>query len=167
MEHEKDKGLVGNIVDTLRSGVEELRQKGEELTQSARLRMDIAQRHRELETLYTRLGRAYHSGTAPEVLEVIQQEIREVDRDIAAREKQLSNLGEDEHTGAVRLDEIRIQQVLPVQEMSGQQVVSDGAHAVTLPSDTQPLTSGDTATFVTRSSANVEVRPGTPAEEDR
>ena len=86
---ERTGGLLGSIKETLRSSTEGLMQRGEDLAYTARLRMEIAQYGRDLDSLYARLGRAYHRRADFEVLEVIEQEIRRIEADIEQRERQM------------------------------------------------------------------------------
>lgn len=91
----KDTHAEGGLLDTLKekvmSGTEKVRQRGGQLAHSAKLRLEVSQYSRDLESLYTRLGRAYHHRSAPEVLALIEQEIAQVERDIQVRERQLES----------------------------------------------------------------------------
>ncbi len=86
--------MLDNLVNSLRRGVEQVRARGEEVTQAARLRLDIFQLNRELDGLYGRLGRAYHANADLEVLASVRGEISRVDSEIAAREQQIADLGQ-------------------------------------------------------------------------
>ena len=87
--------MLDNILHQMRRSAERVQRRGEELTQSARLRLEVFGLSRELEGLYARLGRAYHAGADSEVLQGIQDEIRRVDEEISAREHLIQELGSD------------------------------------------------------------------------
>lgn len=84
-----------DIVSRLQQGLHTARERGEELAQAARMRVEVFTLGREQEALYARLGRAYHDGASPEVLEGIQVELRRVSEEIAARERVLGELTPD------------------------------------------------------------------------
>lgn len=84
--------MLDNIVNSVRRGAERVQRRGEEVAQGARLRLEVFQLTRELDTLYARLGRSYHGGAAPEVLSGVQDDIRRVDEEISARERLLREL---------------------------------------------------------------------------
>ncbi|WP_261664506.1 hypothetical protein [Deinococcus sp. Marseille-Q6407] len=84
-------GVLDSLKETLLNRTEGLRQRGSQLAQSARLRMEVMQYGRDLESLYARLGRAYHHHADREILAMIEQEITQVERDIALRERQLDS----------------------------------------------------------------------------
>lgn len=84
-------GVLDSLKETLLSRTEGLRQRGGQLAQTARLKMEVMQYSRDLESLYARLGRAYHHRAADEILGLIEQEIAQVERDIALRERQLDS----------------------------------------------------------------------------
>ncbi|GHF93054.1 hypothetical protein GCM10017783_01160 [Deinococcus piscis] len=91
-EHARDDGgVLGSLKDTLLSRTEGLRQRGEQLANTARLKVEVMGYSRDLESLYARLGRAYHHRAAPEILDLIEQEIAQVERDIALRERQMES----------------------------------------------------------------------------
>lgn len=84
-----------DIVSRLQQGLHTARERGEELAQAARMRVEVFTLGREQEALYARLGRAYHDGASSEVLEGIQGELRRVAEEIAARERILGELASD------------------------------------------------------------------------
>lgn len=84
-----------DIVSRLQQGLHTARERGEELAQAARMRVEVFTLGREQEALYARLGRAYHDGASPEVLEGIQGELRRVSEEIAARERVLGEIAAD------------------------------------------------------------------------
>ena len=86
--------MLDNLVNSLRRGVERARTRGEEVTQAARLRLEIFQLNRELDGLYGRLGRAYHANADLDVLSGVRGEISHVDDEIAAREQAIADLGQ-------------------------------------------------------------------------
>ena len=87
--------MIDGFLNTLRKTGERVQRRGEEVAQAAKLRLDIFQLNRELDALYARLGRAYHSNAAVSTLEEIRTEISRVDEEIAAREKLMAELGAD------------------------------------------------------------------------
>ena len=87
--------MIDGFLNTLRKTGERVQRRGEEVAQAAKLRLDIFQLNRELDALYARLGRAYHSNAAVSTLEKIRTEISRVDEEIAAREKLMAELGAD------------------------------------------------------------------------
>ncbi|MDL2343295.1 hypothetical protein QOL99_03925 [Deinococcus sp. MIMF12] len=88
--------MLDNIFDTVRRGAERVQRRGEEVAQTARLRMEVFGLTRELDTLYARLGRAYHAGQGAEVLSGIQDDLRRVDEEISARERLIAELSAQE-----------------------------------------------------------------------
>ncbi|SMB90326.1 hypothetical protein SAMN00790413_00725 [Deinococcus hopiensis KR-140] len=101
-------------MDRVRRGAERVQRRGEEVAQSTRLRLEVFQLNRELDSLYARLGRSYHGGADAEMLEGIREEIRRVDEEIQARERLITELnaepveGEEEpqepgHSSIVRV----------------------------------------------------------------
>lgn len=87
----EDSGVLGSLKGTLLARTEGLRQRGEHLAQTARLKMEVMSYSRDLESLYARLGRAYHNRAASEILALIEQEIAQVEGDIALRERQMES----------------------------------------------------------------------------
>ena len=85
--------MIDGFLSTLRKTGERVQRRGEEVAQGARLRLDIFQLGRELDALYARLGRAYHSNAEVSTLEEIRAEIARVDEEIAARELLMTELG--------------------------------------------------------------------------
>ena len=87
--------MIDGFLNTLRKTGERVQRRGEEVTQAARLRLDIFQLGREQGEMYARLGRAYHGNASVSALEEIRAEIARVDEEIAAREKLIAELGAD------------------------------------------------------------------------
>ncbi|EYB67594.1 hypothetical protein DEIPH_ctg035orf0037 [Deinococcus phoenicis] len=87
--------MLDNILNSVRRGAERVQRRGEEVTQSARLRLEVFQLNRELDALYARLGRSYHAGADLDVLQELRGDIRRVDEEISARERLLHELGSD------------------------------------------------------------------------
>ncbi|MVN88061.1 hypothetical protein GO986_15000 [Deinococcus sp. HMF7620] len=87
--------MLDNILNTVKRGAERVQRRGEEVAHTARLRMEVFQLGRELDALYGRLGRSYHSGADREVLGGIQDDIRRVEDEIRAREHLMTELGSD------------------------------------------------------------------------
>ncbi|MCP2015857.1 hypothetical protein L1280_003037 [Deinococcus sp. HSC-46F16] len=88
--------MLDNIFDTVRRGAERVQRRGEEVAQTARLRMEVFGLTRELDTLYARLGRAYHAGADAAILAGIQDDLRRVDEEISARERLIAELSAQE-----------------------------------------------------------------------
>lgn len=84
--------MLDNILNSVRRGAGRVQRRGEEVAQGARLRVEVFQLTRELDTLYARLGRSYHAGADPGVLSGIQDDVRRVDEEISARERLLREL---------------------------------------------------------------------------
>ncbi|WP_197050751.1 hypothetical protein [Deinococcus sp. YIM 77859] len=84
--------MLDDILNRVRRGAERVQRRGEEVAQTARLRVEVFQLTRELDTLYARLGRSYHAGADPEVLGGLREEIRRVDEEIQARERLIEEL---------------------------------------------------------------------------
>lgn len=84
-------GVLDSLKETLLSRTEGLRQRGEQLAHTAKLKMEVMSYSRDLESLYARLGRAYHHRKDAEILHLIEQEIRQLEADIALRERQLES----------------------------------------------------------------------------
>jgi hypothetical protein len=87
--------MIDGFLNSLRNVGERVQRRGEEVTQAARLRLDIFQLGREQGEMYARLGRAYHGNASVGTLEEIRAEISRVDEEIAAREKLIAELGAD------------------------------------------------------------------------
>lgn len=92
--------MLDNILNSVRRGAGRVQRRGEEVAQGARLRVEVFQLTRELDTLYARLGRSYHAGAAPEVLSGIQDDLHRVDEEISARERLLRELDQADHADA-------------------------------------------------------------------
>ena len=88
--------MLDNILNSVRRGAERVQRRGEEVAQSARLRVEIYQLSRELDALYARLGRAYQAGSDQSVLNSVSADVRQLEEDIAARECLIAELGEAE-----------------------------------------------------------------------
>lgn len=86
-------------MDRVRRGAERVQRRGEEVAQSTRLRLEVFQLNRELDTLYARLGRSYHAGAEAEVLEGTREEIRRVEEEIQARERLITELNAEPAEG--------------------------------------------------------------------
>ena len=86
--------MLDNLLNTVKRSAEKVQRRGEEVAQSARLRLEVYQLSRELDGLYNRLGRAYHAEADPAVLESVRDEVRRLDEEIAARERLIAELGE-------------------------------------------------------------------------
>lgn len=87
--------MLDNILNSLQRGAERVQRRGEEVAQVARLRLEIFQLGRELDGHFARLGRAYHARAEKDTLGGIQDEIRRAEEEISARERLISELGED------------------------------------------------------------------------
>ncbi|CAM4168550.1 hypothetical protein [Deinococcus marmoris] len=87
--------MLDNILNSLQRGAERVQRRGEEVAQVARLRLEIFQLGRELDGHFARLGRAYHAGAEKDSLGGIQEDIRRAEEEISARERLITELGED------------------------------------------------------------------------
>lgn len=111
-------GVLDSLKETLLSRTEGLRQRGEQLAHTAKLKMEVMQYSRDLESLYARLGRAYHKRSDVEILNLIEQEIRQVEADIALRERQLGSQEVNHELRAQRLKAERERQSLKLPELT-------------------------------------------------
>lgn len=93
--------MLDNILNTVRQGVEKVQRRGEEMTQVARLKVEVYQLGRELEGHFARLGRAYHGAADQDLLEGVREDIRRTEDEIRARERLISELGDDTETPGV------------------------------------------------------------------
>ncbi|PYE52874.1 hypothetical protein [Deinococcus yavapaiensis] len=84
--------MLDGIFDRVKRGMDRARSRGEEMTQTTRLRLEVFGLHRELDGLYGRLGRAYHGGSDESVLLALREEIDRVDEEIAARERLIAEI---------------------------------------------------------------------------
>ncbi|HWG83949.1 MAG TPA: hypothetical protein VNT60_00600 [Deinococcales bacterium] len=94
---------------SLRKGLEAVREKGEQLTRYAQLKLDVVNLGRERDSLYGRLGRAYvESKGESATLEPLVAEIERVSRELTEREEALKKLGQQvegaEDTGTPGVD---------------------------------------------------------------
>ncbi|CAM3633727.1 hypothetical protein [Deinococcus frigens] len=87
--------MLDNILNSLQRGAERVQRRGEEVAQVTRLRLEIFQLGRELDAHFARLGRAYHAGAEQDTLGGIQDDVRRAEEEISARERLISELGED------------------------------------------------------------------------
>ncbi|CAM3302158.1 hypothetical protein DESA109040_07275 [Deinococcus saxicola] len=87
--------MLDNILNSLQRGAERVQRRGEEVAQVARLRLEIFQLGRELDGHFARLGRAYHAGAEQDTLGGVQDDIRRAEEEISARERLITELGED------------------------------------------------------------------------
>ncbi len=87
--------MLDNILNSLQRGAERVQRRGEEVAQVARLRLEIFQLGRELDGHFARLGRAYHAGAEKDTLGGVQDDIRRAEDEINARERLITELGED------------------------------------------------------------------------
>lgn len=91
--------MLDNILNTVRQGVEQVQRRGEELTQVARLRVEVFQLSRDLEGHFARLGRAYHNGADHDLLQGIRADIQRTEGEIRDREQLIAELGDEEAAG--------------------------------------------------------------------
>lgn len=84
--------MLDNILNSVRRSADKVQRRGEEVAHSARLRVEVYQLSRELDSLYARLGRAYHAGSGAGVLEELSAEVRRLNDEIASREQLIAEL---------------------------------------------------------------------------
>lgn len=96
--------MLDNILNSVRRGAGRVQRRGEEVAQTTRLRLEVFQLTRELDTLYARLGRSYHGGADRGVLEGLRDDIRRVDDEISARERLIRELSHEEAGGEGTLE---------------------------------------------------------------
>ncbi|AZI41961.1 hypothetical protein EHF33_03670 [Deinococcus psychrotolerans] len=98
--------MLDNIFNSVKRGAEKVQRRGEEVAQSAKLRVEIYQLARELDGLYARLGRAYHADADQGVLDELRGDVERLNEEIASREQLILELGEAEeeqtHSEAVQ-----------------------------------------------------------------
>lgn len=92
--------MLDNILNTVRQGVEKVQRRGEEMTQVARLKVEVYQLGRELEGHFARLGRSFHGGADDDLLQGIREDIRHAEDEIRARERLIAELGDDPGSAA-------------------------------------------------------------------
>jgi hypothetical protein len=84
--------MLDNLLNSVRRGAGRVQRRGEEVAQTARLRLEVFQLTRELDGLYARLGRSYHGGADMGVLQGVREDIRRVDEEISVRERLMEEL---------------------------------------------------------------------------
>jgi hypothetical protein len=88
-------GLLDNILETVKKGVEVAREKGEMGVNVARLRLEMANLGRERDGFYQRLGKMYvQSPNDHAMLDPLVDEIKRIAHEIESREQELAKLGE-------------------------------------------------------------------------
>lgn len=87
--------MLDNILNSVKRGAERVQRRGEEVAHATRLRVEVFQLTRELDSLYARLGRSYHAGAEVGVLQGVREDIRRVEDEIRARERLIEELGGD------------------------------------------------------------------------
>lgn len=85
--------MLDNLVDTMRQGAARVQRRSEEVAQSARLRVEVFQLKRELESKFAELGRSYYQNAAGNVLSDLQDYIRSLEEEIASREHLIEEIG--------------------------------------------------------------------------
>lgn len=85
--------MLDSLVDTMRQGAARVQRRSEEVAQSARLRVEVFQLKRELEAKFAELGRSYYQSAAGNVLSDLQDNIRALEEEIAARERLIEEIG--------------------------------------------------------------------------
>ncbi|WP_189073201.1 hypothetical protein [Deinococcus sedimenti] len=92
--------MLDNILSTVKKGAERVQRRGEEVASATRLRVEIFSLSRELDGLFARLGRSYHAGADIDVLNGVREDIRRVEEEIRARERLITELGEQDDPDA-------------------------------------------------------------------
>ncbi|NTY00416.1 hypothetical protein [Deinococcus sp. JMULE3] len=92
--------MLDNILSTVKKGAERVQRRGEEVASATRLRVEIFSLGRELDGLFARLGRSYHAGADLDVLNGVREDIRRVEEEIRARERLITELGEQDDPDA-------------------------------------------------------------------
>ena len=88
--------MLDNVLNSLRRGAVRVQRRGEDVAHSARMRVEIYQLSREQDSLYARLGRAYHNKADAAVLDALSADVRRLDEEISARERLIAELGADQ-----------------------------------------------------------------------
>ncbi|AFZ68717.1 hypothetical protein [Deinococcus peraridilitoris] len=130
--------MFDNILDSLKRGAQRARSRGEEVAQTTRLRFEVYQLNRDLDALYGRLGRAYHSGAEVAILQPMRDEIARIDEEIAARERLITELSEGEKASGTAPD--RTADSTDVPHEAGTTVVTPMGHRVEPTSHSAPST---------------------------
>ncbi len=94
--------MFDNILNSVKKGAERVQQRGEEVAQAARLRLEVFQLNRELESVYARLGRSFYSGMDAQILQPIRDEVVRIEQEIKARERLITELGGDLNSAPVK-----------------------------------------------------------------
>lgn len=92
--------MLDQLLSNAKKGAEKVQRRAEEVAHIARLRMEIFQLSREVEGLYTRIGRNYHTGTSESVLQDLCRQVEAKNEDIKTRQQLIEQLGEDPHEPA-------------------------------------------------------------------
>ncbi|WP_052351559.1 hypothetical protein [Deinococcus pimensis] len=116
--------MLDNVMNSLRRGVERARVRGEEVAQTTRLRFEVYSLSRELDALYGRLGRAYHSGADVAVLQPIRDEIARLDEEITARERLIAEISAGEALAATEDARVRPSEPTPAVPLTKRVVIA-------------------------------------------
>lgn len=87
--------MLDNLLNNALKGAEKVQRRAEEVAQIARLRFEILQLSREMDSIYARIGRAYHAGAERDALQDLCHQAEQRSEDIKAREKLIEQLGAD------------------------------------------------------------------------
>ena len=88
-------GFFDDIAKTLKQGLDTASKKGGEMAQAARLRVDLFNQNRDLESAYNKLGKAVYTHADPLEQASIRVEIDKIKLEVARLEQELRDIGED------------------------------------------------------------------------
>lgn len=95
----QEQSLLDKIKDKLQNGAEELRERRENFSELAALRVRLNTHKKDTEALFTRYGRAVYENHPAEIQQIILQELRPITAEIARLEAELSSLTESHDEG--------------------------------------------------------------------
>lgn len=96
-------GYFDDIAKKLKQGLDTATKKGGEMAQEARLRVDLFNQNRDLESVYNKLGKAVYTHADPLEQSAIRLEIDKIKLEVVRLEQELRDIGEDPHK--VEVDE--------------------------------------------------------------
>jgi flagellar hook-associated protein FlgK len=88
-------GFFDDIAKTLKQGLDTASKKGGEMAQAARLRVDLFNQNRDLESAYNKLGKAVYTGADALEQSALRLEIDKMKAEVARLEQELRDIGED------------------------------------------------------------------------
>jgi|GEM_PF-1929804 len=90
-------GFFDDIAKTLKQGLDTATKKGGEMAQAARLRVDLFNQNRDLESAYNKLGKAVYTHADALEQSTHRLEIDKIKLEVSRLEQELRDIGEDPH----------------------------------------------------------------------